>query len=145
MMNSNQQRQLSLSRFWVILTIWWGVGLFACASQDLVLTGSWVSAEMTHPSPFFTETLGDDRHKPITLIFDQAGGFVWLAPQEVCHFGTYRVQDHTLLLTEPEGETVILRYAFIGHQLQLKSPDGFMFDFRKVPHQADADAKPCKR
>lgn len=104
-----------------------------------------MSTEITHPSPFFTETLGDDQHKHITLFFDEAGGFVWLAPQEVCHFGTYLVQNHTLVLTDPQGEAIILGYAFVGDELRLKSPDGFMFDFRKVPHQADADAKPCNR
>ena len=71
---------------------------------------------------------------------------MWLEPEGVCHSGTYLIQANALLLTESQGgERIRLDFTIRGDQLRLKSPDGFMFDFRRAPHQADAGAKPCDR
>jgi hypothetical protein len=43
-----------------------------CVSQGYQLTGSWVSTEITHPSPYFAEMLSDDKQRKITLFLDQA-------------------------------------------------------------------------
>lgn len=120
----------------------WVVG---CASQGLQLPGSWLSTGVTHPSSFFAETLADDIHKSIALFFDQAGGFEWLDHDGVCHLGQYRVQDGILVLTKSQSETITLVYTFRGDQLQLKSPDGFMFEFRKASEEATLGDKPCNR
>ncbi|MDR4462134.1 MAG: hypothetical protein MRJ67_16710 [Nitrospirales bacterium] len=145
-MRTYRQGRPPLSRWWLVLNLMWPVGLFACTSQDLVLKGWWISTDITHPSPFFSETLTDDKSKSITLSFDEAGGFEWRDREEVCHVGVYLVQDHTLVLTDPQGEAIILGYTFEEDQLRLKSPDGFIFDFRKVPPQADAaGANPCNQ
>ncbi len=80
------------------------------------------------------------------LVLDQYGTFTWLEPEGACHSGSYLIQGHTLLLTASPGrEPVRLDYTFRGDELRLKTPDGFIFDFRKTPHQADAEAKPCDR
>lgn len=145
-MISHRQRQLPLSRFRLTLSVCCAIGIFACASQDLVLTGSWGSTEITHPSPFFPQTLAPKTHGTLRLFLNPSGEFMWLEPEGVCHSGTYLIQANTLLLTESQGgERIRLDYAIRGDQLRLKTPDGFMFDFRRAPHQADAGAKPCNR
>lgn len=71
---------------------------------------------------------------------------MWIEPEGVCHSGTYLIQANALLLTEsPGGERIRLDYVIRGDQLRLKSPDGFMFDFQRAPHQADASTKPCNQ
>jgi len=145
-MDSYRQGQLSLNRFWLTLTICCAVGIFSCASQELVLTGSWGSTEITHPSPFFSGALAPNTHSPVRLFLHQSGEFMWLEPEGVCHSGTYLIQGHALLLTESHGgERIRLDYAFHGDRLRLKSPDGFIFAFGRTPHQANADTKPCNR
>jgi hypothetical protein len=80
------------------------------------------------------------------LVLDRHGTFTWLEPEGLCHSGTYRIQGHALLLTAlPEEERIRLDYTFRGDELRLKTPDGFMFEFRKTSHQADAGARPCNR
>jgi len=125
--------------FIVVCAVW----IFGCVSQGHQLTGSWDSSEITHTSPFFAETLSDDKQRTITLFFDQAGGFVWHDHDGVCHLGKYLIQDNALVLTESEGESIALGYALGEDRLRLKSPDGFMFEFRRSSE--GAGAKPCNR
>lgn len=120
----------------------WVVG---CASQGLQLPGSWLSTGVTHPSSFFAETLADDKHKSIALFFDQDGGFVWHDRDGVCHLGQYRVQDGILVLNKSQGEPLTLGYTFREDRLRLKSPDGFMFEFRRASEGAHASGRPCDR
>jgi Ca2+-binding EF-hand superfamily protein len=110
------------------------------------LTGSWGSTEITHPSPFFSDALDSNTGRNVRLVLDQYGTFRWFEPEGICHSGTYLIQDHALLLTAwPGEERIRLDYTFRGDDLRLKSPDGFIFEFRKTPHQANAGANPCNR
>lgn len=146
MMNPYRRGQVCLGRLWLTFTLCCAVGIFACASQDLLLTGSWGSTEITHPSPFFSRALASNTGRNVRLVLDQFGTFTWLEPEGVCHSGTYLIQDHALLLTASPGEERIrLDYTFHGDELRLKTPDGFMFEFRKTPHQVHARTKPCNR
>ncbi|GJL59119.1 MAG: hypothetical protein NPIRA03_19760 [Nitrospirales bacterium] len=145
-MNPYRRGQLSLGRNWLTLTVYCAVGVLACTSQDRLLTGSWGSTGITHPSPFFSGVPAPDAGRHAMLVLGQDGKFTWREPEGVCHSGTYLIQGHALLLTESTGgERIRLDYAFRGDHLRLKSPDGFMFDFRKTPHLADAGAKPCNQ
>ena len=123
----------------VVCAVW----IFGCASQTLQLPGSWISTEITHPSPFFAETLSEDKQRTITFFFDQFGGFMWVDDEGICHLGTYLLQDSALVLTESQNEPIILGYTFGGDRLRLTSPDGFMFEFRRASEGAHAGAKPC--
>ncbi|MFZ1748059.1 MAG: hypothetical protein WAU17_19275 [Nitrospirales bacterium] len=135
-----------MGRLWLTFTLCCAVGIFACASQDLLLTGSWGSTEITHPSPFFSGALASNTGRNVSLVLDQYGTFTWLEPEGACHSGSYLIQGHTLLLTPSSGaERIRLDYTFRGNELRLKSPDGFMFGFRKTPYQVDAGTKPCNR
>ena len=146
MMNPNRRGQVCLGRLWSTYTVCCAVGIFACASQDLQLTGSWGSTEITHPSPFFSGVPASNTGRNVSLVLDRHGTFRWLEPEGACHSGTYLIQDHALLLTTSPGEERIrLDYTFRGDELRLKTPDGFMFEFRKTPHQVDAGTKPCNR
>ena len=124
----------------IVACEFWVLG---CVSQEQQLTGSWLSHEITHPSPFFLETLSNDTQPTITLFFDPAGGFVWHDQEGVCHLGKYLIQDSVLVLTTPQGESITLGYALDEDRLRLKSPDGFMFEFRRASE--DAGAEPCNR
>ena len=105
-----------------------------------------MSTDITHPSPFFSETLADDKHKHLILFFDEAGGFLGLDHEGICHLGTYLVQDDTLVLTEAQGEPITVGYAFLGgHRLQLKSPDGFTIEFQRASENSHTNVKPCNR
>jgi hypothetical protein len=146
MMNPYRRGRVCLGRLWLTFTISCAVGVFACSSQNLLLTGSWGSTEITHPSPFFSGALASNTGRNVRLVLDQYGTFTWLESEDVCHSGTYRIQGHALLLTaSPGNEPIRLDYTFRGDELRMKSPDGFMFEFRKTPHQTDAGAKPCNR
>ena len=145
-MNQYRGGPLFLDRLWLTFTLYCAVGIFACASQNLLLTGSWGSTEITHPSPFFSGALASNTGRKVRLVLDQYGTFTWLEPAGVCHSGTYLIQGDALLLNALPGEEHIrLDYTFRGDELRLKTPDGFMFEFRKTLHQADAGAKPCYR
>ena len=121
------------------------VWILACSSQVPRLTGSWLSAKITHPSPFFAETLATHNPRNIDLYFDQAGGYVWRESQGVCHLGNYLIQDDALVLTSSHAAPITLGYNFRGGQLQIKSPDGFLFVFRRASEDDHAAAKPCHR
>ncbi|WNM57541.1 hypothetical protein [Candidatus Nitrospira allomarina] len=144
MMNPYRRGQACLGRLGLTFTIFCAVGIFACASQDFLLTGSWESTEITHPSPFFSGALASNTGRNVSLILNRHGTFTWVEPEGVCHSGVYRIQGQALLLIpSPEKERIRLDYTFRGDELRLKTPDGFMFEFRKTPHQVDAGAKPC--
>ena len=119
------------------------IGVFACAYQGVELTGTWVSTEITHPSPFFAKPLAKDKHGNITLFLDQAGRYMWLDHEGDCHAGKYLVRDSALVLTEPQGEPITLGVAFGGDRLRLKSQDGFVFEFRRGPEGTQAGTGPC--
>ena len=146
MMNPYRQGQVCLSRLWLAFAVCCAVGIGACVTQDHLLTGSWGSTEITHPSPFFSGVPASNPGRNVRLILDRHGTFTWLEPDGVCHSGTYLIQGHALLLTaSPAREHIRLDYTFRGDELRLKTPDDFIFDFRKTPHQADAGAQPCDR
>ncbi len=133
-----------MGRHWLTLTVYCAAGVLACTSQDRLLTGSWGGTGITHPSPFFSGALAPDADRHVMLVLGQDGKFTWHEPEGFCHSGTYLIQGNALLLIESTGgERIRLDYAFRGDELRLKSPDGFMFDFRKTPHRTDAGAKPC--
>jgi len=118
---------------------------FGCSSHVPQLTGSWLSTDITHPSPFFAETLANHTPQSLDLYFDQAGGFVWRERQGVCHLGKYLLQDGTLVLTESQGKPITLGYTFRGDRLQMTSPDGFSFVFRRASGDGRMDTTPCDR
>ncbi|MCW5783968.1 MAG: hypothetical protein KIT39_11715 [Nitrospirales bacterium] len=145
-MNQYRRGQICWGRLWLTFAVCCAVGIFGCASQNQLLTGSWGSTEITHPSPFFSGVPAPNTGRKIRLVLDRYGTFTWLEPDGVCHSGTYLIQGHALLLTaSPAGEHIRLDYTFRGDELRLKTPDDFIFDFRKTPHQADAGAQPCDR
>ena len=144
-MNPYYHPHQSPTLFSFILILMGVVVIFSCTGQGVELIGSWVSTEITHPSPFFAETLGHEKHRNVTLIFDQAGEFVGLDHEGGCHMGTYFLQNDTLVLTESQDEPIPIGYALRGERLQLKSPDGFIFEFHRTSKDDPAGAKPCKR
>ncbi len=145
-MHPYRRGQVFFGRLRLTFTVCCAVGIFSCASQDLLLTGSWGSTEITYPSPFFSGALAPTTGRNVMLLLDQSGEFTWLESEGNCHSGTYLIQGHALLLTASRGgEHIRLDYTVRGDQLRLKSPDGFRFDFRKSLHQADTGAKPCNR
>ena len=144
MMNpSLQKTQQPWSRFFFLLSIMCSFGVFACVYQGAELTGTWVSTEITHPSPFFAKALAQDKHGNITLFLDRAGIFMWLDHEGDCHAGKYLVQDSALILTESQGEPITLGFAFGGNRLRLKSPDGFVFEFQRGAEGTHAGTGTC--
>ena len=114
-----------------------------CASQGYQVTGSWIISDITHPSPFFAETLSNDTQRTITLFLDQAGGFVWHDHEGICRVGKYLIQGSALVLTTSQGESITLGYTLEEDRLRLKSPDSFMYAFHRASE--GADPKPCNR
>ena len=125
-----------------LITIW-GVLVFGCAWQGLEPIGSWVSSEVTHPSPFLSEPLNRDKHRNFVLLFDRNGGFVWRDSAGHCHMGKYLVQNRTINLTDSQEGMITLVYSQRGDRLFLQSPDGFAFEFRRAPGSADEGVKSC--
>jgi len=123
----------------------WAAVTLSCAGQSTELVGWWISTTITHPSPFFADTLGDDKHRQVTLFFGQSKEFVRLDHEGGCHMGTYLLQDAALVLTEFQEEPIAMGYTLRGEQLQLKSPDGFVFEFYRTSKNDFADPTPCPR
>ncbi len=137
-------QQLCSRFFLTTVSLVCGVGFFACASQGMDLTGTWVSTEISHPSPFFAETLSHDTHKSLTLFFYRTGEFTWRNREDGCLAGTYFIQNGTLILTKSHGEAITLEYAVLGDRLLLRSRDDFKFDFQKTSEGNPVVTKPCK-
>lgn len=116
-------------------------GFYGCAHQAVELTGTWVSDEIIHPSPFFAETLSNTRPGSVTVRFDQAGRFEWGARDRAHYTGTYLVDGDSLVLTESQGAATSLGYELRLNQLVLHSQDGFMFVF----HRAAGDHLPVSQ
>lgn len=124
--------------FCLALSVVCSAGFYGCARQDVELTGTWISDEIMHPSPFFAETLSNTRPGSVTVRFDQAGRFEWGAQDRAPYTGTYLVDGDSLVLTESQGEATSLGYELRPNQLVLHSQDGFMFVF----HRAAGDHLP---
>ena len=127
--------------FCLVLSVVCAAGFYGCAHQGVELTGTWVSDEIMHPSPFFAQTLSNTRAGSVTVRFDQAGEFEWGAPDRVPYTGTYLVDGDSLVLTESQGEATSLGYELRPNQLVLHSQDGFMFVF----HRASGDHLPVSQ
>ena len=116
-------------------------GIYGCARQGVELTGTWVSDEIMHSSPFFAETLSSTRSESVSVRFDKAGRFEWGARDRDHHTGTYLVDGDALVLTESQGEATSLGYELRINQLVLLSQDGFTFIF----HRAAGDHLPVSQ
>jgi len=127
--------------FCLALSVVCAAGFYGCARQSVELTGTWFSDEIMHPSPFFAETLSNNRSGSVTVRFDKAGRFEWGARDRVHYTGTYLVDGASLVLTESQGEATYLGYELRLNQLVLHSQDGFMFVF----HRAAGDSLPVSQ
>lgn len=138
-----RDRRLHQSLVWfcLALSVLCAAGFYGCAQQRVELTGTWVSDEIMHPSPFFAQTLSNIKSGSVTVRFDQAGAFEWGAPDRVPYTGTYLVDGDSLVLTESQGEATSLGYELRPNQLVLHSQDGFMFVF----HRAAGDHLPVSQ
>ena len=124
--------QQPLVWFCLALSVVCASGFYGCARQGVELTGTWVSDEIMHPSPFFAQTLSNTKSGSVTVRFDQAGAFEWGAPDRVPYTGTYLVDGDSLVLTESQGEATSLGYELRPNQLVLRSQDGFVFVFHRT-------------
>ena len=105
--------------------------LCGCAGDNIDLSGTWSSSEITNPSPFFAQTLPDTKPGSVSVSFDQSGRFVWLDREGRQLPGAYLVDGDALVLTLDQGETTRLKYTLNNDQLVLRTTDGFVFVLKK--------------
>lgn len=102
-----------------------------CDNYEVNLSGSWRSASVQNPSPFFKNVLAGYKEGSITLALSPDRKFIWTdSLQNMQLKGKFAVRGKEIFLTpEKKGEAMRVWYHISGQKLIIETDDYFSFTF----------------